>query len=221
MPTILIANPKGGCGKTTLATNLAGYLARAGEHVDLLDLDRQHSARAWLTRRPQRLPRIHDAAATDKPHFRRPARGSPGAPPRNRLKDGWQVVDSPAALRGERLNEAVKSADRVVVPVLPSAFDRVASEDFLDLLTDMKRVRKGKTSVAMVGMRVHSRSLAGRRLNEFLAAQGFPLLGCLRETQLYVQAAEEGTTLFDMPFNRVGTDLMQWQPILQWVRNGN
>jgi chromosome partitioning protein len=202
MKKILIANPKGGSGKTTLATNLAGYFATRGRRVALSDLDRQQSALQWLQRRPYKLPLIHAHDARAKP-----------LP----IKPEWLVADSPAGLRDDKLSEAVKQADCVVVPIQPSAFDIGATRIFLEILAQEKAVRKQKTFVAMVGMRVDSRTRSAASLMEFMRNAGFPVPTCLRDAQVYALAAEQGASLFDIRPSQVTRDLEQWAPLLHWI----
>lgn len=202
MKRILIANPKGGSGKTTLATNLAGYFATRGRRVVLSDLDRQQSALQWLQRRPFKLPLIHAHDARAKP-----------AP----FKPEWLIADSPAGLREEKLSDAVKQADCVIVPIQPSAFDIGATRTFLEILAQEKAVRKQKTFVAMVGMRVDSRTRSAAGLAEFMKNAGYPVLTFLRDAQVYVLAAEQGASLFDIRPSQVTRDLQQWAPLLHWI----
>lgn len=200
MRSILVANPKGGSGKTTLSTHLAGYLASLGRQVVLADLDRQQSASGWLKRRPPQLPTIHSHHASKKS-----------------VKPDWMVIDSPAGLHGDKLTAAVKLAELVIVPVQPSAFDMLATDDFLSVLRKEKAVRKEKSQVAMVGMRVDPRTRSTAELAEFLLAAEFPVLTYLRDTQLYIQCANEGVSLFDLPPSRTARDVEQWQPLLEWI----
>lgn len=205
MKTILVANPKGGSGKTTLATNLAGYLASQGSRVLLVDLDRQRSATDWLDRRPEFLPVIRGwNAQLDKKAM-------------GEARPDWLVVDSPAGMHGDKLSNALKRAERVIVPVQPSAFDMVATRNFLDELRAEKSVRKEKIEVAMVGMRVDARTRAAADLSVFLDEAGFPVLTLLRDAQIYVQAAGEGLSLFDMAPSRTVREMEQWQPLLDWL----
>lgn len=205
MKTFLVANPKGGSGKTTLATNLAGYFAHRGRHVVLSDLDRQASSLGWLERRSEKnIPFIHSLNARS---------GNLKS-----LSAQINIIDSPAGLRGDKLSEAVKAADWVLVPMQSSMFDVDATKNFLAVLQEEKAVRKGRAFVAMVGMRVDDRTKAARQLEAYLAESGFPVVGFLRNAQVYVRAAEEGLSIFDMPPSRVTRDLQQWSTLLQWMR---
>ena len=203
MPVIVVANPKGGVGKTTLSTNIAGYYASRGNKVMLGDVDRQQSARTWLGLRPPNLATIspweiaHDEVV-------RPPKGTTHV-----------VLDTPAGLHGWRFKEVLALADRVIVPLQPSIFDIYATRDFLDRLLEQRKAEK--TKIGLVGMRVNARTLAADRLNEFIAGLGVPVLGELRDTQNYVQLAARGLTLFDIAPGRVQRDLEQWQPICEWL----
>ena len=195
MKNILIANPKGGSGKSTLATNLAGYFAMRSKRVMLNDLDRQQSSGQWLASRPADLPLIHG----------------------NIKQPEWIITDSPAGLRDDKLTEAVKTADCVIVPIQPSAFDIGPTSDFLEVLTKEKAIRKSKTFIALVGMRVNMRTHSAVRLADFMEQTDLPILAYLRNAQVYVTVAEQGLSLFDMPPSLVKQDIEQWSHLLQWI----
>ena len=144
MRTILVANPKGGSGKTTLAISLAGALAAAGQNVRLLDLDKQQSASTWLARRPAELPPIW---------LFNQSQSTAGC-------EGWLIIDSPAGMHGKNLERALKLVERVIVPIAPSLFDIEASRSFLTALQEEKVIRKERAFVGMVGMRVAARTRA-------------------------------------------------------------
>ena len=179
MPVIVVANPKGGVGKSTVATNLAGALARAGHAVMLGDVDRQQSARQWLALRPAELPAIRswDVARDD---IVRPPKGTTHV-----------VLDTPAGLHDKKLDAVLKIADRVLVPLQPSLFDIQASHAFLRELREHKR----GLAVAVVGNRVREHTISADQLRHFLDTLGVPVLAMLRDTQLYVQLAARGATL--------------------------
>lgn len=202
MPTILVANPKGGSGKTTLATNLAGWLAGKRQQVAMADADPQRSASQWLERRPALFPAVH-AADVERRH--------------RKSADDWLVVDSPAGLHGDALRDAVRRADMMLVPVSPSIFDMAATARFLAAIQEYKAVKKGDLAVGLVGMRVDARTLAAGELDDFLKDQGAPRVGNLRDTQLYVHCAREGLSVFDLPRSRAEQDWEQWRPLTRWI----
>ena len=206
MPVIVVANPKGGVGKSTLATNLAGYFASRGHAVMLGDVDRQQSARTWLGLRPAGLPRIgtwetaHDAIV-------RPPKGTTHV-----------VLDTPAGLHGKRLDEVLKLADKLLIPLQPSIFDIHATHDFFRQLAAHRRTAKVK--LAVVGMRTREGTIATDQLRGFLGSTReteLPLLGFVRDTQNYVHLAAHGLTLWDVASSRFERDQAQWQPITAWA----
>lgn len=208
MKSILIANPKGGSGKSTLSTNLAGYLAQAGHRVMLGDTDRQHSAREWLKIRSAALPSISGWTIE---------KDQPLRPPRDTTH---VVLDTPAGLHGKALEKVLRQVNRVLVPVQPSLFDMLATRHFLETLLSEKAVRKGKADVAVIGMRVDARTRAAGELERFFATFELPVLTYLRDTQVYVQASGAGMTIFDLPRSRAERDLEQWQAIIDWAEAG-
>jgi chromosome partitioning protein len=202
--TVLIANPKGGSGKTTLSTNVAGLFASRGRSTVLCDLDRQKSASEWLAMRPAELPLIRSTGARDD----------------GEVKSGrsdWLVIDSPAGLHGRNLAHALRPARRVLVPLQPSLFDMVATRDFLALLAEEKAVRKEKALVGIVGMRVDARTRAAGTLEGFLGQFELPVLAYLRDTVVYANAAFDGMSIFDLPRHLGERDVEQWQPIIEWL----
>ncbi|WP_374347289.1 AAA family ATPase [Chitinimonas sp.] len=205
MLTILIANPKGGAGKSTLATNLASHFAWQGKRVVLGDIDRQRSAHHWLRLRSPNFPAIGLWEVEDD-DLSKPPKGSEVA-----------ILDTAAGLSGKRLEAVLKLTDRILVPVQPSSFDMWASQDFFARLASEKQVRKGKVEIGVVGMRVKTGTRAAEQLAEFLAQFDLPVLSCLRDTQYYLQTLPRGLGLFDLPAPRVAKDLAQWQAILDWL----
>lgn len=203
MKSYLIANPKGGSGKSTLATNLAGYFARAGERVVIGDSDRQQSAHEWLAIRSRVLPTIGS--------------WDPEAEARPPKETTRIVLDSAAGMHGKALERVLRQATDVIVPVQPSLFDILATGRFLETLLAEKAVRKERIRVAVVGMRVDARTRAAGELERFLASYELPVLSYLRDTQLYVQLAANGMTVFDLSAARGEKDIEQWRPVIDWV----
>ena len=205
MKSFLIANPKGGSGKSMLATNLAGLLAHQGHQVMLGDIDRQQSSRQWLKLRPSILPRIDSwRLEPDKP----------ARPPAGTTHAG---LVSPAGWHGAWLGQALDVVERVIVPLQPSLFDILATGQFLEALAAERKMRGQRNRLAVVGMRVDARTRAAAELERFLADLGLPVLAFLRDTQNYVQAAAHGMTIFDLSLSRSAQDRAQWQPIIEWI----
>ena len=207
MPVIVVANPKGGVGKSTVSTQIAGLFASRGHAVMLGDADRQQSSRTWLGLRPAAAPAIHTWEITHN-DIARPPRGTTHV-----------VLDTPAGLHGKRLDEVLKLADKVVVPLQPSIFDIHATHDFLlQLVAWQKEHKRGdRLRLGIVGMRARDGTIAVDQLKTFLAGTGVPVLGFLRDTQNYVHLAARGLTLWDVAASRVERDLAQWQPIVDWL----
>ncbi len=203
MPVIVVANPKGGVGKSTLSTNAAGYFASRGHAVMLGDVDRQQSARTWLGLRPAAAAPI-SAWEVSRENLAKPPKGTTHV-----------VLDTPAGLQGKKLDEVLKVANKVLVPLQPSIFDIHATHDFLQALAAHERA--GKFQVGVVGMRARDGSISQGQLQSFLSSAGAPVLGFLRDTQNYVHLAARGLTLWDVGRSRVERDLEQWQSIARWL----
>ncbi|MEP7282287.1 MAG: ParA family protein [Rubrivivax sp.] len=204
MPVIVIANPKGGVGKSTLATNVAGGLAAAGHSVMLGDVDRQRSARRWLALRPPHLPVIHGWDVSEHDTLR-PPKGTTHV-----------VLDTPAGLHDKRLASVLRIADRLLIPLQPSLFDIQATHDFVQQVQAHPRAAQIRTG--LVAMRVRDHTIAYEQLQHYLATLPVPLVAALRDTQNYVQLAARGATLWDVAPSRVERDLAQWLPLLAWLR---
>lgn len=203
MTVVVVANPKGGVGKSTTATQVAGYWARQGHRVMLGDVDRQQSSRLWLGLRPSGARAVGAwTAAPDR--VLKPPKGTTHV-----------VLDTPAGLHGKRLTEVVRCADKVLIPLQPSIFDIYATRDFVDQL--LERRQSARLDIGVVGMRVDARTRAAAQLEAYVETLGLPVLGYLRDTQNYVQLAARGLSLFDVAPHQVAQDLAQWQPICKWL----
>ncbi len=205
MSVIVIANPKGGVGKSTLATNVAGYLARRGHSVMLGDADSQQSSSAWLGLRPAEARPIQtwDASSAE---VLRPPKGTTHV-----------VLDTPAGLHGKQVKEVLKRADKLLIPLQPSLFDMLATRAFVDDLQERRRA--AELDIGVVGMRVDQRTIASENLRDFCEGLGLPVLGYLRDTQIYIRLAMRGLTLFDVQPGQVAKDLEQWQAICDWLED--
>lgn len=203
MPIVVVANPKGGVGKSTLSTNVAGYFASQGHAVMLGDADRQQSSRLWLQLRPPAARPIATWAVSPD-LIARPPRGT-----------SHVVLDTPAGLHGWRFKDVLRMADKVIVPLQPSIFDIYATRAFLDEVAGFREDDRRK--IGIVGMRVDGRTIAADKLQAFVGGLGLPVLGFLRDTQNYIHLAARGLTLFDVAPGRVEKDLQQWRGICDWL----
>jgi chromosome partitioning protein len=209
MSVVAVINRKGGSGKSTLATHLAAHCARAGLRVLLGDVDPQHSSLAWLQRRAKQelargAPIVGQAVSNGT--LLRPSAGITHV-----------VLDTPGGLRGFDLARTVVYAHAVILPVCNSAFDRESAAECFAELQTLPRVASGRCKVAVVGMRLDSRTRAGVELPAWAEKNGIPYIGALREAQVYVRNIDQGLTLFDQAPDKVAGDLLQWQPILDWL----
>ncbi len=203
MRAVLVANPKGGAGKTTLATNLSGYFANKGRATTLCDLDRQQSALRWMAFRDPSLPAVTGYFAGNQISLNLPREAD------------WVVVDAPAGLQGYKLSDYLRAADKVIVPLVPSVFDMAATEDFLNSIRS--EVRGQRAKVGIVAMRVDPRTKAAGMLEEFLKHFDIPIITYLRNTQNYVNVAASGATVFDPPRAKNRRELEQWTPLIEWL----
>jgi len=204
MGVIVVANAKGGVGKSTLASNLAGYLARQGQRVMLGDTDAQQSARQWLAQRPEGLPVIESWEGEGK---------------RLRSPKGVQhlVLDTPAALSGKQLAQVVAVAQYILVPLQPSPFDAQASLPFVRQLKKLGAKQAQAPRIGLVLMRNKELTQSSQQVQTYLACAGLSPIAFLRDTQNYIQLAARGLTLWDVAASRVERDLLQWQPLLAWL----
>lgn len=207
MIRVLVSNIKGGCGKTTIATNLAAAFACGGLKTVLADVDRQRSSLGWLKLR------AGEAAAIEGVDWRRDAGDLP--PQVQRL-----VIDAPAAMKMKHVDALLAEADLVVVPVLPSVFDEDSTAYFLERLEALKPVRKGRKGVAIVGNRLRPRAKATQRLDQFLTGLDQPIVARLADRALYGELATQGLGIFDSGGAQARAAREEWLPLLRAVEDG-
>lgn len=205
MRRIMVLNPKGGCGKSTIATNLASYFALQGERVAIADFDPQHCSLDWLAVRSSSRPEIQGVKATDPDELLIPH------------GEGYLIMDAPAGVHGKNMSRLVKKAHTLLIPVLPSPIDMRTTARFIEELLLVGRVERERTRIAVIANRVRDNTLIYHALLRFLGSLGIPFLTQLRDTQNYIRAAESGLGLFEMPLSQVEFDLKQWQPIIDWL----
>ena len=203
MKTILVANRKGGVGKTMVAITLAGAFAAGGRSVALADADPQKSALRWLKHRPDGVPPIGSVDWTSE-------KGLGDAP---RHAD-WLVIDAPGALAGDRAERLIAEAEAVIAPILPSYFDADSTKRFLKEIEHIKRVRKGKVGVHLLANRVRPGGRAAGRLGAFLTRIEHEPVAWISERAAYGELAERGLSVFDKPQKAYAAIRAQWAPVL-------
>jgi len=208
----VILNPKGGSGKTTIATNLAAYYARQGENPALMDADPQGSSARWLRKRPADVAAIYGISAFER---------SAG------VTRSWQlrvphhctqvVVDTAAGLDAQQLRDVARSADAILVPVMPSEIDIHAAARCVSDLLLIARIRRSEGRIGIIANRVRRNTRAFASLLRFLESLNIPMLSPLRDSQNYMRSAESGRGVHEMPNWQVEKDLDQWQNITNWL----
>jgi len=207
MRHIMVLNAKGGCGKSTLATNIASYFATQGAAVALADYDPQRSSLDWLARRPEDRASIAAVAGFED--------GLKHAPRNADIL----VIDAPARSHGTELSDLVKHAETIVVPVLPSTIDMQATTTFLEELRAVPKIAKKQAKIAAVANRVRDNTLIFDDLDEYLTKARIPYVAALREAQNYVRAYTRGIGIFELPEYLAWPDWDEWEPLTAWLRS--
>ncbi len=206
MLTILVANMKGGSGKTTIATNLAAAYAGSGHVTVLADADRQQSSLRWTRDRPV------TAALVGGVDWSKQVKSAPKGTRR-------LIIDSPAGMRTKRVDDLVRIADVILIPIVPSVFDEGTTAQFLRQLTEVKPIRKGKRPYALVRNRVRRRSRAANRLDRFIEAQDCDAVGRIPDLAVFPEVAAEGGSVFDVAGKRGWTLREHWSEILAFIED--
>ena len=207
MRHIMVMNAKGGCGKSTLATNIASYFADEGYLVALADYDPQRSGIDWLERRPSNRPEIAGVEA-----FKDGLKHAP----RN---IDFLVIDAPARSHGKELTELVRHAETIIVPVLPSTIDIQASDRFIKELKAVGKIERKEAKIGVVANRVREYTLIFEELDEHLTSARVPYVAALREAQNYIRAYTRGLGIFELPEYLAWPDWEQWEPLTKWLRS--
>jgi chromosome partitioning protein len=209
---IVVLNPKGGSGKTTIATNLAAYFAARGNKPALMDMDAQGSSSRWLSKRPKVLAPVHGIAG-----YERNLRVTRSFAMRVPTDCETLIVDTPAAIASQDLPDLTRGAAAIIVPVLPSDIDiHAATKCIADLLL-IAKVKREQRRLAVVANRVKRHTIMYRSLMRFLESLDIPVITTLRDSQNYVRASESGAGLFEMKARLVREDTDQWQPLVGWI----
>ncbi len=212
MQKIVLLNPKGGSGKTTIATNLASYYAVAGLRPTLMDLDAQGSTTRWLSKRAKGQATVHGIAG-----FERNSRVTRSFATRLPLDSERLIVDTPAALEPQRLPDITRSATAILVPVLPSDIDIHAAAKCISDLLLIAKIRREDQRIAVIANRVKKHTVIFKSLMKFLETLRIPVVATLRDSQNYIRAAESGVGIFEVKPYLVREDLEQWLPLIGWL----
>ena len=212
MQKIVLLNPKGGSGKTTIATNLASYFAVTGLRPTLMDLDAQGSTTRWLGKRAKGQPPIHGIAG-----YERNSRVTRSFATRLPMDTERLVVDTPAALEAQNLPDITRNATAILVPVLPSDIDIPAAAKCISDLLLIAKVRREEQRIAVIANRVKKNTLVYKSLMKFLESLNIPVITTLRDSMNYIRTAETGAGLFEMKPYLVREDLDQWAPLVEWL----
>lgn len=209
---IVVLNPKGGSGKTTIATNLAAYFAVQGFKPALMDMDAQGSSSRWLSKRSRDLAPVHGIAG-----YERNLRVTRTFAMRVPMECERLIVDTPAAIPPQDLPDLTRAAAAIIVPVLPSDIDIHAATKCIGDLLLIAKVKREQRRLAVVANRVKKHTTMYRSLMRFLESLDIPVITTLRDSQNYVRASEGGTGLFEMKPRLVREDTDQWQPLVGWI----
>lgn len=207
MRHILVTNAKGGCGKSTLATNLAAYYASEGYETVLADYDPQASALAWLDERSEEYEPITGISGFEEGLRRVPRNAD------------IVVIDAPARSHGKELTDLVRHAETVIVPVLPSPIDIKAAAKFIDELMHRGKIEKRQAKVGIVANRVKENTLIFEELDDYLSGLKVPYIATLREAQNYIRAYQRGIGIHELPPYLAWPDWEQWEPIIEWLQS--
>ena len=205
MRHVMVLNAKGGCGKSTVATNIAVHFAREGNQVCIADYDPQQSGLDWLAQRPADLPAISGVPAHQD--------GVRNVP---RSTDVL-IIDAPARVYGTELNELVRRAETIIVPVLPSTVDMRACSHFMTELLEIGKVARKQARLGLIANRVRENTLVYDELDQYLSRIKVPYLGALREAQNYIRAYARGMGVLELPEYLAAPDWAQWKPICEWL----
>ena len=212
MQRIVVLNPKGGSGKTTIATNLAACYAANGDRPALMDIEYQASSMRWLRKRPDEAAPIHGIAA-----FERTTAVTRSWQTRIPAECRVVVIDTPAAVDPHALAELTRGADAILIPVMPSEIDIHATARCIADLLLVAKIRRSERRIGIIANRVRNNTRVSQSLTRFLASLDIPLITTLRDTQNYVRSAETGLGVYEMPRWQVQHDVPRWRELLAWL----
>jgi chromosome partitioning protein len=214
MQRILVLNPKGGSGKTTIATNLASHFAVHGEHPALMDYDVQGSSSHWVRKRGETQAPVQLISV-----FERNALTTRTFELQLAKNTGRVIIDTPAAVEAQQMPELTRTADKILVPVLPSDIDIHACSRCVQNLLLVAKVRRRENRLGIIANRVRRNTLSSEALLRFLGTLNIPIVATLRDSQNYVRATALGLGIAEMNAPRVDDDLAQWQSLFDWLES--
>lgn len=205
MKVVSILNHKGGVGKSTIATNLAGYFANQGHNVMIGDFDVQQSSKNWLEIRPENCAPISTWEIEN---------GQLLTPP---VGTTHIVVDSPAGIRAASLKKLVSLSDKIIVPLKPGIFDMMSTQSFLEEIIEIINEQEKESDICVIGSMVDNRTKASEQLQKFVVNLKLDSPTIIRQAQIYVHLAAHGLTLFDAKNSVFEKDIEQWLPLIEWI----
>ena len=209
---IVVLNPKGGCGKTTLATNIAAYYAMRGPAPTLVDFDSQGFSMRWLHKRPGNRPQIYGSGA-----YQQEMQGRQTVHLQTRPDTEKLIIDLPAALSPDELQDVTYDAGSILIPILPSTIDVNCASQFIANLLLVAQIDRRDRQLAVVANRTRQNTKSYRMLLRFLTTLQIPLIAVLRDSQNYVHAAGQGIGICEMPAYKVEKDIPQLKLIINWL----
>ena len=211
---LLIANAKGGSGKTTIATNVASYFSQCGNHVAIIDYDPQGSSYQWVNERTTNLPFIYAVEACAKGEVRATRSFQLKVP----SSTTHVIMDTPAGMTGTDLSESIRHCDAILIPIVPSAIDIRAATSFIKDVLLSPGFRRQPKPIAVIANRVKRNTLGYNKLEIFLRSLNIPFVATIRDTQHYVRGSELGMGIYDFSSPNE-KDVEDWQPLLAWLNH--
>ena len=211
---LLVANAKGGSGKTTIATNIASYFAQDGNHVAIIDYDPQGSSSQWVNERTNNLPFIYAVEACAKGEVRATRSFQLKVP----SMTSHVIMDTPAGMTGTDLSESIRHCDAILIPIVPSAIDIRAATSFIKDVLLSPGFRRQPKPIAVIANRVKRNTLGYNKLEIFLRSLNIPFVATIRDTQHYVRGSELGMGIYDFSSPNE-KDVEDWQPLLAWLNH--
>jgi chromosome partitioning protein len=211
---ILVVNGKGGCGKTTIATNLAAAYAHRGYPVALSDYDAQASSSQWHEHRPAQLSDIHLIASHQRTAMYTTRAYQLRVPPATQRI----VIDTPSAVGDRDLDSLLRGVHAVLVPILPSSIDIRAGTRFIAQLLLHRSYRARRPPVGVIANRVRENTPGHAKLMQFLNSLNIPTVATFGDCSLYTRLAEAGTGIFEDELGAaMARETREWNNLLRWI----